>query len=123
MGQTVRELLHYMVPTEQFRRIAMGLEGVVEGSHMKHPDFRVHGKIFASIYPDNRRGMVRLTPDLQRDYVRQYPGMFEAASGAWGRQGCTTVNFAVAEAEIVRAAMTHAWRSSAKTKPGRKRTV
>jgi hypothetical protein len=111
-----------MIPTEFFRRIALTLEGAVEGAHMKHPDFRVHGKIFATIYPDNRRGMVKLTPDLQREYIRHYPGMFEPASGAWGRRGCTTVNFSVAEAEIVRAAMTHAWRNTVRSKPGRKRT-
>src|SRR5262245_29068076 len=59
-----------MVPTELFRRIALSLDGVVEGEHMRHPDFRVHGKIFATIYPDQRHGMVKLPPDVQRDYVK-----------------------------------------------------
>jgi hypothetical protein len=109
-----------MVPATLFRTIALSLDGVVEGAHMNHPDFRVRGKIFATIYPDGRRGMVKLTPDVQRDYIKRYPGMFEPASGQWGRRGSTTVNFAIAQVEVVKAAMTHAWRDCAKTKPGRK---
>ena len=32
---------------DEFRAIALNLGGVTESSHMKHPDFRAHGKIFA----------------------------------------------------------------------------
>ena len=104
-----------------FRRIALAMDGAVEGAHMQHPDFRANGKIFATIYPDGRRGMMKLTPDLQRDYIRAHPTMFEPASGAWGRQGCTTVHLSMADAAIVRAAMTHARRNTAKTPTRSKR--
>jgi hypothetical protein len=97
-----------------FRRIALKLQGATEGSHMGHPDFRANGRIFASIYPDNRRAMVRLTPDLQQQYVDAHPGIFEPATGAWGRQGSTTVHLALAQAEIVTAAIGHAWRATAR---------
>ena len=86
-----------MLTVADFRRIALNLQGATEGSHMGHPDFRANGRIFASIYPDNRRAMVKLTPDLQQQYVHAHPGMFEPATGAWGRQGSTTVHLALEE--------------------------
>ena len=93
-----------------FRRIALGMAGAIEGSHMNHPDFRANGKIFASIQPDNARGTVKLTPEQQERFLREYPGMFEAAAGAWGRQGWTMVIFKSADAEASGEAVTLAWR-------------
>ena len=94
-----------------FRRIALGMEGAVEGAHMSHPDFRVNGKIFATIHADNRQGMVKLTPEQQERFIREQPAMFHPAAGAWGRQGCTMVTFAVAKDEVVGEAMTLAWQN------------
>jgi len=88
------------------------MEGAVEGSHMAHPDFRVNGRIFATIYPDHERGMVQLTPDEQRAFVRDHPAVFEPASGAWGRGGSTTVILDAADVEIVGEAMTLAWQNT-----------
>ena len=51
---------------DQFRRIALKLDGAIEASHMGHPDFRANGRIFATIYPDGERGMVKLTPAQQK---------------------------------------------------------
>jgi hypothetical protein len=99
---------------DDFRRIALAMDGAIESAHMSHPDFRANGRIFATIYPDSKRGMVKLTPDVQREYLRAHPTMFEPASGAWGKQGCTTVLLAAADPTTVRAAMTHAWRNTAK---------
>ena len=96
------------VTPNQFRRIALGMSGAVEGSHMAHPDFRANGKIFATLYPDNQSGMVKLTPEQQEEFMRENPGMFSPASGAWGRQGCTTDEATVGEA------MTLAWQATAK---------
>ena len=58
---------------------------------MGHPDFRANGRIFATLHPGERTGMVKLTPDEQRAFMRDHPDVFEPSSGAWGRQGCTTV--------------------------------
>ena len=96
----------------QFRRIALGMYGAVEGSHMAHPDFRANGRIFATLYPDNKRGMVNLTPEDQERFMREDPAAFEPASGAWGRQGCTTVILASADESLVGEAMTLAWQNS-----------
>jgi predicted DNA-binding protein (MmcQ/YjbR family) len=98
-----------------FRRIALGLEGATEGSHMSHPDFRVNGKIFATIHTDNAQGMIKLTPEQQERFIREQPAMFHPAAGAWGRQGCTMVTFAAAKDEVVGEAMTLAWQNLART--------
>ena len=104
----------------EFRRIALAMEGVVERSHMAHPDFRVGGRIFATIYPDHERAMVQLTPDQQQAFMRDAPAMFEPASGAWGRGGSTTVHLAAADAETVGEAMTLAWHNAVKNGAARK---
>ena len=102
-----------------FRRLALGLPGAIEGAHMGHPDFRVNAKIFATIAPDKKQAMVKLTPEQQADVLREYPAMFTPAAGAWGRQGCTMVRFDLADAETVGAALTLAWQNVAKPRPGK----
>jgi hypothetical protein len=101
------------VTADAFRRIALGLQNTVEGAHMGHPDFRVNGRIFATLHTDLKTGMVRLTPDEQHGFVRAHPATFAPENGAWGRQGCTRVQLDAADSEIVGEAMTLAWRSGA----------
>jgi hypothetical protein len=76
---------------------------------MGHPDFRANGRIFATLHPDDRKGMVKLAPEEQRQFLREHPKMFEPSSGAWGRQGCTDVLLAAADRATIRAAMLLAW--------------
>ena len=102
-----------MTPKD-FRRIALGMEGAVEASHMDHPDFRVNGKIFATIHTDNAQGMVKLTPEQQERFIRENPKMFHPAAGAWGRGGSTMVTFAEAKDDVVGEAMTLAWQNLAR---------
>jgi hypothetical protein len=91
---------------DDFRKMALGIPSAIERSHMNHPDFRVAGKIFASLgVPDKQWGMVKLTPEQQRAFIKNEPQVFKAASGAWGRQGCTNVYLPAAKADIVRAAL------------------
>lgn len=101
-----------MMTIKDFRRIALGLEGAVEGAHMGHPDFRAHGRIFASIQ-SAERGMVKLTPDQQAAFMAANPSAFVPESGAWGRQGCTRVLVAEVDEETLGEAMTLAWRNAA----------
>ena len=98
----------------EFRRLALGMDGAAEASHMDHPDFRVNGKIFATIHVNNTQGMVKLTPEQQERFIREYPAMFDPAAGAWGRQGSTMVTFAHAKEEVVGEAMTLAWQNLAR---------
>jgi hypothetical protein len=97
-----------------FRRIALGMDGAVEASHMDHPDFRVNGKIFATIHADHVHGMVKLTPEQQDRFMREHPAMFHPAAGAWGRQGSTMVTFAHANEDVLGEAMTLAWQNLAR---------
>jgi hypothetical protein len=101
----------------QFRRLALSLPEVEERSHMQHPDFRVGGKIFATLgYPDKAWGMVKLTPEQQRIFVREHPAAFKPSIGAWGLQGSTLVRLNSAEAEVVREALGAAWTERAPKK-------
>jgi hypothetical protein len=107
---------------DQFRKMALEIPSAVERSHMHHPDFRVAGKIFASLgAPDESWGMVKLTPEQQRAFIKKAPKVFKPCSGAWGRQGATNVYLASAKASIVRAAIDAAAKnvaSSAKKEKG-----
>src|SRR5215510_818479 len=99
---------------DDFRRTALGLPDAVEGAHMGHADFRVNGKIFATLHHGNKSGMVKLTPEQQKEFVRSHPASFAAESGAWGRAGCTKVLLAAADPETVGDAMTLAYQNTAK---------
>ena len=95
---------------DQFRKIVLGLDGVIEASHMSHPDFRAaNGRIFATLNEDQTRGMASLTPDQQADFIARAPKMFAPAAGAWGRGGSTMIDLKSADAEIVGEAVTLAW--------------
>jgi hypothetical protein len=91
---------------DEFRKIALKIPVAIERSHMNHPDFRVGGKIFASLgVPNESWGMVKLTPEQQRTFIRKAPDVFKPCSGSWGRQGYTNVYLPAAKARIVRAAL------------------
>lgn len=110
---------------KDFRRIALGMRDAIESAHMGHPDFRVHGRIFATLHADNLRGMVKLTPEQQQTFVRDNPATFEPENGAWGRQGCTRVLLSAVDEETLGEAMTLAWQNAARSvvakRPARKK--
>ena len=97
-----------------FRKLALSLSEVSESAHMSHPDFRVGGKIFATLcYPDSDHGMVVLPPDEQKRFRRYHSKVFAAAKGAWGKRGSTTVVLGLADKATVRSALEIAWRNKA----------
>jgi hypothetical protein len=104
---------------DDFRRLALSMQGAVEQAHMGHPDFRANGKIFATLRSNERLGMVKLTPDEQREFLRTSPGVFVPSSGAWGRQGCTDVELRSAEEADVRGAMLLAWEGTSRKRARR----
>jgi hypothetical protein len=99
------------MPTpEEFRRIALAFPGAEEGSHMGHADFRVGGKIFATLgSPDEAWGMVALMPEQQEDFMTLGPEAFQPAAGAWGRGGSTLVRLDAAGEALLEAALSAAW--------------
>ena len=91
---------------DEFRKMALEIATAVEGRHMNHPDFRMAGKIFASLgVPEENWGMVKLTPEQQRTFIDKAPEVFKPCSGAWGRQGATNVYLPSAKTSMVRAAL------------------
>ena len=102
-----------MTPNE-FRELALSFPEAIESAHMRHPDFRVGGKIFATLgYPNKDSGMVKLPRDEQKEFVRSNPGVFKLVKGAWGRQGSTNICLPAVKIETVRKALTAAWRNTA----------
>jgi hypothetical protein len=102
---------------DEFRRLVLELPDVVEGEHMNHPDFRLGGKIFATLgSPDASFGMVKLTPEQQQLFVSAAPEMFEPAQGGWGRSGSTLVRLGRVSATLLHDALTAAWHSAAAKK-------
>ena len=104
---------------EDFRRIALKMGDAIESAHMGHPDFRINGRIFATLHPDQQWGMVKLRPDQQQRFVRENPATFVPESGAWGRQGCTRVRLDSVDEDALGEAITLAWQNTAKGVAGR----
>jgi len=98
---------------DEFRRLALSLPEAVESAHMGHPDFRVRGKIFATLWPDDEWAMVKLTPAEQDVFVQAEPKIFESVKGAWGARGATKVRLRSAKKAIVWRALVDAWRNTA----------
>ena len=106
-----------MSRTDEFRRIALGFPGVEEGSHMGHADFRVGGRIFATLgAPDADWGMAALMPEQQEDFMTLAPEAFKPAAGAWGRGGSTLVLLEAVTQDLLEAALAAAWRKRAPAK-------
>jgi hypothetical protein len=100
-----------------FRRLALSFPESVESSHMDHPDFRVGGKIFATLgYFDKGWGMVKLFPDQQAEFVKAEPKAFVPAKGYWGKRGATCVHLKNAKKTKLRKAMREAWLNTAPKK-------
>ena len=95
---------------DQFRRLALSLPGSSAGAHLGHADFRVGGKIFATLgYPDEAWGMVKLTAEQQATFVSTAPKVFAPVKGAWGKQGCTNVRLKGATKASLSPALIAAW--------------
>jgi hypothetical protein len=97
-----------------FRRVALSMPEASERAHMDHPDFRVGGRIFATLgYPDKDHGMVVLPPEEQARLVRTQPRVFTPAKGAWGRSGSTSVRLDAVDEATLRRVMKISWRKRA----------
>ena len=99
-----------MTPTD-FKRMAMNLEGVEEGSHMGATDFRVGGRIFATLASQSKGyGNLSFTPEVQAAFCKDVPDVFLPIAGGWGRMGMTHVVLAHVSEDLLREALQTAWR-------------
>jgi hypothetical protein len=95
---------------EGFRRIALNLDGAEEGSHMGAADFRVGGRIFATLASQARGfGNLMLTPEVQAEFIADQPEMFLPVAGGWGRMGATHIRLTVATEDVMAGALLTAW--------------
>ncbi len=94
-----------------FRRIALSIEGSEEGSHMGATDFRVGGRIFATLASVKQGyGNLMLTPEHQAEFVAERPDLFLPVAGAWGRNGATHLRLALANEDVLTGALQTAWK-------------
>ncbi len=110
---------------KDFRRIALRLEGAEEGSHMGAVDFRVGGRIFATLASVNQGyGNLMLTPEQQAAFVQDQPNLFLPIAGGWGRMGATHIRLAPATEDALAGALRTAWklRTDKNAKAGKKTT-
>ena len=98
--------------SRDFRRIALRLEGAEEGSHMGAVDFRVGGRIFATLASVKQGyGNLMLTPEQQTAFVEEMPDVFLPVAGGWGRGGATHIRLAKATEDLLAGALEAAWRT------------
>ncbi|GLS54411.1 MmcQ/YjbR family DNA-binding protein [Methylobacterium gregans] len=98
---------------EDVRALASMLPETVEGAHQGHPDFRVGGRIYATLWTDEERVVMKLTPEVQTELIEDEPDAFEPVPGTWGVRGWTSLDLYAAEEETLRRALLAAWRTVA----------
>jgi hypothetical protein len=99
-----------MTPSD-FRRIARSLEGAEEGSHMGAADFRVGGRIFATLaMVEQGYGNLMITPELQAEFIAERSDLFLPVHGGWGRSGATHIRLAAADEDTLHGALYTAWK-------------
>jgi hypothetical protein len=112
---------------ELFRRLALQLPGAVESSHMNHPDFRLNGRIFATLSAQEKGyGVLKLTLEQQQSFIAEQPHAFSPVQGGWGRMGMTFVHLHEVDEALIAGALSTAYhnlqKKQAEKKPARKST-
>jgi hypothetical protein len=94
-----------------FKRIALSLDGAEEGSHMGVVDFRVGGRVFATLAAvEQGYGNLMLTPELQAEFLAERPELFLPVHGGWGRMGITHIRLAESDEDSLHGALYTAWK-------------
>ena len=98
---------------EDVRAIALLLPEALMGAHRGNPDFRVGGRVFATLWEEEERVVLRLPPEHQAVLCEAEPDLFSEIPGAWGRRGWTNLDLDACDAETLRGALLAAWRTTA----------
>jgi hypothetical protein len=97
-----------------FRKMALSMPDATEGSHFGHADFRVGGKIFATLgLADEGFGVLLLSPEQQAGMVEDAPEVFSPVPGGWGKKGSTRVLLAKVKPDVLEGALRMAWKKRA----------
>ena len=111
LGKSAIDQEGWKMNAADFRRIALSLEGAEEGAHMGSADFRVGGRIFATLASeDEGYGNLVLTPEMQADFVAEAPEVFVPIHRGWGRMGMTHIRLAKASEDVLAGALRAAWK-------------
>jgi hypothetical protein len=95
-----------------FRKLALSLEGVIESSHMNHPDFRLNNRIFATLSAQQKGcGVLKLTTEQQSAFITDQPHIFSPVQGGWGRMGMTFLHLNEADESIMAGALKTAYQN------------
>ncbi len=100
----------------RFRRFALSLPEVTEQDHWGRPSFRVNKRIFATLWPDDGKAMIKLTPDQQDELVEAHPAVMSPVPGGWGLQGATFVRLTgkgAAKVSLLKSSLLIAWKNAA----------
>jgi YjbR len=104
-----------------FRRIALSLPGAAESSHLGHPDFRLNGRIFATLSAQEKDcGVVKLTSEQQQSFITEQPQAFSPVQGGWGRMGMTFVHLNEADESLISGALQTAYHNLQKKQSDKK---
>ena len=98
---------------EDFRRLALNLTEAVELAHMGTPDFRVRGKIFATVSEGKAVATLKLQREQQEMVCAAEPALFSPVPGRWGESGWTHLQLDHADPTTVRSVLGMAWRNVA----------
>jgi len=98
-----------MSTSEDFRQIALSLEGTTEAPHFERTAFKVV-RIYASLAADGLTANLKFAPDEQELKCLTAPEAFAPVPNAWGRQGWTTATLAALSADELVSALETAWR-------------
>jgi hypothetical protein len=92
---------------DEFSALALSVDGSEPGAHFGKRDFRLGGKIFASL-PADAVANLKLTPDQQMMMIEMQPTLFAVLPNAWGARGWTALGLEKADGDTVRTALAFA---------------
>ena len=98
---------------DDVRALALMLPEAIPGAHKGNPDFRIGGRVFATLWTEEERVVLRLSPEDQARLLEAEPDLFSAIDGAWGRRGWTNLALDACAEELLREALLAAWRATA----------
>ena len=104
-----------MPDLETTRQIALEQPDAEEFDHFGRPAFRIKKKrVFATLWPQDNRMMVKLTPVDQSVFHAFNPAIFFPVPNKWGLKGATFIELSKVRLDMLTDAIQTAWQTAAK---------